>query len=317
MKKNLHAGGSDSTSGIDEGLGSGAGSGIDGGGGIGMGSGSDQSEAVSGFFDAVLGEVKFTWDHDEIRAELENHLLEESEYLRTRGLSAEQAETEAMCRMGDPKTLGQQMNAAHCPWVGRLWLLTNTLLAVMAIVFAVNLHGIREMNDEGTPFGWSEAENQDVIELISEDTIFHVPCDEILKLETYQLRFTDVICFRNNEDHSIYEIGDYGIYIFYERTGEGGEEAITCLTPSFFLDDKGRTLAWNAPWLDEGKEDWDPSQLDGRNGVYGATYSASKMGRFRVYGFTPGTKYIDVVYDLFGQKATCRLDLNKSMEAAV
>lgn len=72
----------------------------------------------------------------------------------------------------------------------------------------------------------------------------------IAQLEQYQIRFTDVVCFRISDDNSIYVKGDYDIYIFYERTGEGGEEAITCLTPAFFRDDQGRTLAWNAPWLE-------------------------------------------------------------------
>lgn len=279
--------------------------------------GRGRSEAVRTFFDDVLQEVKFSWDHDEIRTELEEHILEECAYLETKGLPEEEAETEAVRRMGDPRSLGKLLNTAHQPWIGRLWLLTNTLLAVMLIVFAVNLYGIRETNDEGIPFGWAEAENQGVMELLAEDTVFHVTCDETLQLEQYQIRFTDVVCFRIPADDSIYIKGDYGIYIFYERTGEGGEEAITCLTPAFFRDDQGRTLAWNAPWLDEGKEDWNPSQPDGRNGIYGATYSASKMGRFRIYGFTPGTKYIDVVYDFFGQRASCRLDLTKGEEGIV
>ncbi|MGN1143888.1 MAG: permease prefix domain 1-containing protein [Anaerovoracaceae bacterium] len=279
--------------------------------------GSGRSEAFRTFFDDVLQEVKFSWDHDEIRAELEEHILEECAFLETKGLPAEVAETEALRRMGDPRSLGKLLNTAHQPWIGRLWLLTNTLMAVMLIVFVVNLYGIREMNEENTPFGWTEAENQGVMELLAEDTVFHVTCDETLQLEQYQIHFTDVVCFRISDEDSIYVKSDYGIYLFYERTGEGGEEAITCLTPSFFRDDQGRTLAWNAPWLDDGLDDWNPSQMDGRNGVYGATYSASKMGRFRIYGFTSGTKYIDVVYDFFGQRASCRLDLTKGEEAAV
>ena len=37
----------------------------------------------------------------------------------------------------------------------------------------------------------------------------------IAQLEQYQIRFTDVVCFRISDDNSIYVKGDYDIYIFY------------------------------------------------------------------------------------------------------
>lgn len=78
-------------------------------------SGKGRSEAVRTFFDDVLQEVKFSWDHDEIRTELEEHILEECAYLETKGLPAEEAETEAVRRMGDPENLGKLLNTAHQP----------------------------------------------------------------------------------------------------------------------------------------------------------------------------------------------------------
>ena len=264
------------------------------------------------YFDEVLREVKFSWDHDEIRQELEGHILDECEYLERKGITGDAAESEALKRMGNPRKLGQMLNQAHNPWIGRLWLLTNVLLVIVGIAYFFNMWTIREIKYDEYPFGWSPAENEDVIEMHKDEEIFHVPCNEVLNLETYQIHFTDIQCIRNTST-SIYtrDNGEYVLYIFFDRTGLGGQEAITYLTPAFFLDDHGRTLAWTAPWLDEDKNDWDPEQLDGAGGVFGATYSANEMGRFRVYGFEPGTKYIDVVWDLFGQTASCRLDLSE------
>ena len=270
------------------------------------------SEAKRKYFSEVLREVKFRWDHDEIRKELDSHILDECEYLEMKGITGEAAESEALKRMGSPKKLGQMLNQAHNPWIGRLWLLTNVLLVIVGIAYLFNMWNLREMERDNLPFGWSPAANESVIEMHKEDEIFHVTCSEVLNLETYQIRFTDVQCIRNTgRDIYTRDNGEYVLYIFFDRTGEGGEEAITYLTPAFFLDDQGRTLAWSAPWLDEDKNDWDPGHLDGAGGVYGATYSANEMGRFRVYGFEPGTKYIDVIWDLFGQRASCRLDLSE------
>lgn len=272
-----------------------------------------QSEARRKYFDAVLREVKFSWDHDEIRQELEGHILDQCEYLEMKGITGDDAEAEALKRMGSPKKLGQMLNQAHNPWIGRLWLLTNVLLVAVGVCYLFNMWTIRELENDNLPFGWTPAENSSVIAMNKEDEVFHVTCDEVMNLETYQIRFTDVQCIRNTSTSIYTRDSEYCLYIYFNRTGEGGGEAITYLTPAFFLDDQGRTLAWNAPWLDEDKNDWDPEQLDGAGGVYGATYSANEMGRFRVYGFEPGTKYIDVVWDLFGQRASCRLDLTEGV----
>ncbi len=271
------------------------------------------SEAKKKYFSEVLREVKFSWDHDEIRQELEGHILDECDYLEMKGITGEAAEAEALKRMGSPKKLGQMLNQAHNPWIGRLWLLTNVLLFLVGISALFNMWVIRELKNDEYPFGLTPAENEAVIKMYKEDEVFHVTCDEMLKLETYQILFTDVQCIRNPRIDKYTGNSEYCVYIYFDRIGEGGEEAITYLTPAFFLDDQGRTLAWNAPWLDKDKTDWDPDQLDGAGGLYGVTYSASEMGRFCLYGFQPGTKYIDVVWDLFGQKASCRLDLTEGV----
>ena len=144
-----------------------------------------------------------------------------------------------------------------------------------------------------------------------DDQVFHVQCDEVLKLDGYQIQFTDVQCIRNTSRDIYTRDSEYCIYIYYNHTGDLGKDALMFLTPSFFRDDQGRTLAWNAPWLEEGQDDWVPNILDGHGGTFGTTYNTNEMGRFRVYGFIPGTKYIDVHFDFFGQQASCRLDLSE------
>jgi len=283
------------------------------------------SEAKKEYVDTVLSKVRFTWDYEEIEAELDGHLLERSDYLQQeRGMPAEEADTEALKRMGNPETIGLLFDKAHNPWIGRLWLVTNVIFAVVLAFYLVNMWQLHRIEAAKYPFNWVPATNEQVIEGYeagnwNEELIFHVECDEVLNLENYQIRFTDVICASNGDYTRPYEQGDYHIYIFYERTGEGGEDAILYLTPAFFKDDQGRTLAADAPWLEDGHEDWQPDQLDGEGGVFGPTYDAHELGRFQVYGFIPGTKYIDVVYDAFGQKDSCRLDLTGAipqMEAA-
>ena len=155
------------------------------------------SEAKKKYFSEVLREVKFSWDHDDIRQELDGHILDECEYLELKGITGDAAESEALKRMGSPKKLGQMLNQAHNPWIGRLWLLTNVLLVIVGIAYIFNMWNIREIERDKLPLGWAPAENKGVIEMNKDDEVFHITCNEILNLETYQIRFTDVQCIRN------------------------------------------------------------------------------------------------------------------------
>lgn len=270
-----------------------------------------QGEAKRNFLNAVLKEVKFGWDHDEIKAELEGHILDECDYLSTKGFTGEQAEQEALKRLGNPQEIGRMLNQAHSPWIGHLWLFTNILVFLVFCCYIINVWAANKINDDNLPFGWAPAENAGVIEMHQDDQVFHVQCDEVLKLDGYQIQFTDVQCIRNTSRDIYTRDSEYCIYIYYNHTGDLGKDALMFLTPSFFRDDQGRTLAWNAPWLEEGQDDWVPNILYGHGGTFGTTYNTNEMGRFRVYGFVPGTKYIDVHFDFFGQQASCRLDLSE------
>ena len=70
------------------------------------------------FLVQVLNEVKFGYDQPEIKAELEEHIYERSQWFLEKGMRAEDAEDEAVRRMGDPKKLGKQLNKNHNQWVG-------------------------------------------------------------------------------------------------------------------------------------------------------------------------------------------------------
>ena len=87
------------------------------------------------FLDCVLQQIRFTYDRPDIENELLEHILEESAWLRGKGLSEKAASEEAVRRLGDPFELGKMLNQIHNPWIGRLWILTD--LIVVGLIFAV------------------------------------------------------------------------------------------------------------------------------------------------------------------------------------
>ena len=88
------------------------------------------------YIKTVLKEVKFHYDHQEIEKELETHIYERSQYLQAKGMAAESAETEAVQRMGDPQEMGRELNKAHNPWVGYVWLVSK-IFAVCLLIAAI------------------------------------------------------------------------------------------------------------------------------------------------------------------------------------
>ncbi len=187
------------------------------------------------FLDAVLREVRFSLDHDEIRAELTAHLEDEGEYLAARdGLTTSEAEAEAVRRMGDAKTLGKELNKAHDPWIGRLWVLTSILMVAALFVYGIgaldvykNLRaGYYRDTRTGIERQYSEGNNQ---------ILFHVKCGETVSFVGFQVKFTDIygVETNGNKEWSFLEI-------VYTQSGKDGEAFMSYAPLESFLNADGK-----------------------------------------------------------------------------
>ena len=187
------------------------------------------------FLDAVLREVRFSLDHDEIRAELTAHLEDEGEYLAARdGLTTSEAEAEAVRRMGDAKTLGKELNKAHDPWIGRLWVLTSILMVAALFVYGIgaldvykNLRaGYYRDARTGIERQYSEGNNQ---------ILFHVKCGETVSFVGFQVKFTDIygVETNGNKEWSFLEI-------VYTQSGKDGEAFMSYAPLESFLNADGK-----------------------------------------------------------------------------
>lgn len=85
------------------------------------------------FLDQVLSYIKFHLVKDEIKAELESHILDKMDYYTSKGYNKEEAEELAVNDMGDPKQIGIQLNKQHNPLIGWILKITNGLVGFIAI----------------------------------------------------------------------------------------------------------------------------------------------------------------------------------------
>ena len=80
--------------------------------------------------------IRFGPDRRAVRAELREHLEDKAaDMVRIFHIEGEEAEREALKRMGDPEEIGRKLAKIHKPWLGYLWLASLGLIAVAAALF--------------------------------------------------------------------------------------------------------------------------------------------------------------------------------------
>ncbi|MBC1342860.1 FtsW/RodA/SpoVE family cell cycle protein [Listeria welshimeri] len=91
------------------------------------------SSTFEEYLDKVIANVKSKQAHSMIKKELSNHMEELSHSFQKRGLCLEGANKKAMQEMGDPSTVGRNMNQLHKPRMD--WLLIALFVLLAGISF--------------------------------------------------------------------------------------------------------------------------------------------------------------------------------------
>ncbi|CAM3598251.1 permease prefix domain 1-containing protein [Erysipelothrix anatis] len=89
------------------------------------------------FLDALIGEIKDPFIKKTIRAEYTAHLDEHYEELLAQGIPAKDAEAAAIASMGDPYTIGRDLNEVHKPLFNWIYLVSKVILVVSILGFLV------------------------------------------------------------------------------------------------------------------------------------------------------------------------------------
>lgn len=264
-----------------------------------------RSGAKREYFDAVLRQVKFSWDHEDIENELDEHILEECAYLRAgKGLNDTEAEREALKRMGPPEQLGKLLNQAHNPWIGRVWLVTSAIVLLICIILLRNIMVMALTQS----WPWKITETDSAAETImyeymwqyGGEILYHVECEEVMELENYSITFTDVYCMDQNPLRDDAPSDIMGL-VFYELEYNAGDFAARQMSGAAFFDQDGRMLMKPSGL----RNTRNPEERFGSELITGGMWD-----RFIVfYAFDGNTEYIDVKYDVFGEKAACRISL--------
>lgn len=94
------------------------------------------------YLSKVISQVKSKEAHSMIKKELSDHMEELSKSFQERGVSIKDADKKAMEEMGDPSTVGKNMNHLHKPRMD--WLLIVLFVILAGVSFLPLIGGFSE-----------------------------------------------------------------------------------------------------------------------------------------------------------------------------
>ena len=105
-----------------------------------------KEKKIQDWLNTAVSGIRFWLDREKVEEELRGHLEDKTADLqRIFHLSREEAEEMALKQMGDAEEIGKELARIHRPWLGRLWRVSQVVLAVTlaaAVVYNVStIHG--------------------------------------------------------------------------------------------------------------------------------------------------------------------------------
>lgn len=150
------------------------------------------------FLKTVLCYIKFPFDRETIKLELEDHILDKINYYMNHGYDEEKAEELAVKDMGDPKEIGTQLNKVHNPIIGWIWKITNIAVSIFIVVNVFIVGVILTSTFSRNP----------IKDIPKKDIVYKIDINEKVQIDDMVIKFTNVIYDKNGELHILYRYYD-------------------------------------------------------------------------------------------------------------
>lgn len=151
------------------------------------------------FLREVLSYIKFPFDREDIKAELENHIIDKIDDYAEQGYDRETAEQLSISDMGNAEEIGIELNKQHNPFLGWLWKITN----VMVLLFAIwNIYVI------GAPIVLNLFPSNPLNDIPRSDIVYKIDVDKKVRLDDTVIHFTTIVYEKNGDMNILYESYD-------------------------------------------------------------------------------------------------------------
>ena len=151
------------------------------------------------FLEEVLGFVRFPFDREKIRTELDDHIEDKTAYFEEQGYGREAAASLAVKNMGDAKEIGRALNRQHNPVLGWIWLATNVLAGILVLHLVISLvfPGLSSLLSLNRPD-----------KIPASDIVYQIDANKKVRLDDTVIRFTDVVYDKSGDLNIYYEYYD-------------------------------------------------------------------------------------------------------------
>jgi len=142
------------------------------------------------FLREVLSHIRFSLDREDIRYELESHILDKKDDYIAEGYDPKEAEQMAVADMGDPVEIGVELNKQHNPIIGWLWMITNAMVVLFVVwhIFVLGSQLLRLLFQENL-----------LNDIPKENIVYQIDVDEKVKIDDTVIHFTHVVYEKNGD----------------------------------------------------------------------------------------------------------------------
>lgn len=166
------------------------------------------------FLKVVLSHIKFPIDRDDIKSELEDHILNKIDCYINQGYDEVEAENLALKDMGNPKEIGIELNKEHNFIIGWIWKLTSYAVIILIII------NILPLISTFLGIIYSIFSRNPIKNIPKDNIAYHMEVDEKVQIDDSVMKITDIIYEKNGQMNIGYYSYDRNIF-GHARVGLG------------------------------------------------------------------------------------------------
>ena len=142
------------------------------------------------FCAAVCAKVRWPFARWDITQELTDHLRDHAASLEEKGLSPEEAQSQAVAAMGDPAELGRALDRVHSPLWGLTFVLLRLLILCLVFLLLENIFPYRPFSTLTSHFYEPVHTIQDQLDRGAQ-LIAQIPLDQWRQVDTLRIHYTN------------------------------------------------------------------------------------------------------------------------------
>lgn len=174
----------------------------------------------SEYLKKVISHIRYVFVRNDIKKELDAHILDKVDYYIKEGKGFAEAEQQAIADMGDPHIVGKQLNREHSPLLGYLFYISRIIVILLLILNIVPLFSI---------VGSVLSDNIEELEPTTNNILYEKQFDKKVEIDNFTIRFKKIVYDDKNN-----------LYLYFDQYEKGIIKNIyTQLDLGVLKDEKG------------------------------------------------------------------------------